>query len=142
MELYSEDKLINIYNSDLVTLGFKLSMKDYVYQTNNIFYNINKSFIDNFIDFIDKDLCCIPRIYLKQYKIIDKYNNILILFKTYNFIENIDYKLISHNDTYNIHPEAFKKMLIKTSITLEKQFFRFMLTVMKKWEISIKIWND
>ena len=60
---------IQVYNQILVTEGEVITIIEYVKKLNDKFYHIDIPFIDDFMDFIDKEDCCIEHILLQKYDI-------------------------------------------------------------------------
>ena len=60
---------IQTYNQNLVNKGEYITIIEYVKKLNDKFYNIDIPFIDDFMDFVDKEECCIEHILLQKYDI-------------------------------------------------------------------------
>ena len=61
---------INEYNTYLVENQVNINIIEYVKEVNKLEYNINIKFIDEFIELVSKDNCCIHHIMLQNYGII------------------------------------------------------------------------
>ena len=74
-------------------------MRDYVKKINELVYNIDISFIDDFLNLVEKNEICIPHKYLIEYGIINTTKNdstiILRVLNQFEPIEGEDYLL--HN---------------------------------------------
>lgn len=118
---------INSYNTHLVNTSQDIDFNEYVKQVNKISNsNIDLSLMD-LTDFHNRNECCIPHSYLYTFKLLTtkrgRYvtKDIYKLLQTYT--EGIDY-IVRHvsikqnnnikiNDEFYIHPNAFRKMLMK-----------------------------
>ena len=58
---------IQKYNEDLISKNEEIIILDYVKKLNDKFYNIDISFIDDFIELVDKDDFCIHHEMLVKY---------------------------------------------------------------------------
>ena len=58
---------IQKYNEDLISTNEEIIILDYVKKLNDKFYNIDVSFIDDFIELVDKDDFCIHHEVLFKY---------------------------------------------------------------------------
>ena len=138
------------YNTYLVNNDIDINIINYVKEVNNFIYNIDISFIDNFLDLVEKDTICIPHEYLIKYGVIttknDSYTIIRIL-NQFEPIENEDYQL--HNvvelrtqggtgikKEYTLHPRLFKLCLMRSKNTLKYSKYYLLL------EECIKYYND
>ena len=65
------------YNNWLIENKENITIIDYVKQVNKILYNIDISFIDDFIELVSKDECCIHDNMLQKYGVLNtkKYTN-------------------------------------------------------------------
>ena len=81
------------YNNYLVNNNIDINIINYVKEVNNLIYNIDISFIDKFIDLVEKDEICIPHELLIKYGVIttNKSNDIMVLLNQFDPIENKDY---------------------------------------------------
>ena len=61
---------IQEYNSYLIDNQVNINIIDYVKEVNKIKYTIDISFIDEFIELISKNECCIHHNMLEKYEII------------------------------------------------------------------------
>ena len=140
---------IQSYNEYLVTNKIQIHIIDYVKQINNKCFNIDISFIDEFIELVSKDECCIHHLLLKKYKVV-KLNkgttDINRLIKQYDFIQDEDFRLrivaesksggCTHKNDYYLHPRAFKMCLMRSLKT--KVYARYYILL----EECIKHYHD
>ena len=140
---------VQSYNEYLVTNKIQIHIIDYVKQINNKCFNIDISFIDEFIELVSKDECCIHHLLLKKYKVV-KLNkgttDINRLIKQYDFIQDEDFRLrivaesksggCTHKNDYYLHPRAFKMCLMRSLKT--KVYARYYILL----EESIKHYHD
>ena len=113
---------IKEFNEKLVNQKVDITIVDYVKQVNNLFYNIDIGFIDDFIEIVDKDICCITHELLMKYgvtsltagsydvkKIIDRNDG----------RQGADYEVsqLAERMTYVLNPTFFKKLLIRSRNT-------------------------
>ena len=134
------------FNEKLVKNNIDIGIIDYVKIINEKYYNIDISFIDNFIDLINKDECCIPHEFLKTLGITQLTggsSDVKKILNNNNGIENKDYMLqLSHTAenreqiTYVLHPLIFKKILIRNKNTDKYANYYLLL------EMCIKHYND
>jgi hypothetical protein len=132
---------INEYNTYLVENQVNINIIDYVKEVNKLEYNINIKFIDEFIELVSKDDCCIHHIMLQNYGIISLTSgttDIKRLLKQNKFIENKDFELrnvaelrsqggISNKNEYYLHPDAFKICLMRSFKTREYAIYYLLL---------------
>ena len=83
------------YNTYLVNNDIDINIINYVKEVNNFIYNIDISFIDNFLDLVEKDTICIPHEHLIKCGVIttNRSNDIMVLLNQFEPIENEDYRL-------------------------------------------------
>ena len=129
--LMSSNSAINDYNTYLVENQLNINIIDYVKEINKL--NITKKkidilFIDEFIELVNKDECCIHHDMLQNYGISSLKGgtaDIKKILKQNNFIENEDFELrnvselrsqggISNKNEYYLHPDAFKICLMRS----------------------------
>ena len=138
------------YNNWLIENKENITIIDYVKEINKILYNIDISFIDEFVELVNKDECVIHHNMLYKYEVLtsnNTTNHIKRLFEPYNLIENEDYNLsnvgqvrqnrgevIKHE--YYLHPRAFKICLMRSLKT--RKYAKYYLLL----EECIKYYND
>ena len=140
---------IQSYNEYLVTNKIQIHIIDYVKQINNKCFNIDISFIDEFIELVSKDECCIHHSLLKKYEISSLTGgskDINRLLKQYDFIKDEDFRLsivaesksggCTHKNEYYLHPRAFKLCLMRSLNT--KTYAKYYILL----EECIKHYND
>ena len=143
-------KSIDEYNSYLVDNQININIIDYVKEVNKLEFKIDISFIDEFIELVSKNECCIHHNMLEKYEIL-KLNkgtyNVKIMLNQNNFIENKEYLIqnvldqlssgTKYKNEYYLHPRAFKMCLMRsknkkeyTNYYLLIYFFKNKLTVL------------
>jgi hypothetical protein len=141
---------ITDYNISLINNKTNITIIDYVKQINKLKFNIDISFIDEFIELVSKDECCIHHNMLQKYGILTlkgTTSDIKRMFDQYELEENLDYNL--HNvmqvrlnrgevikKEYYLHPNAFKICLIRSKNT--KKYAKYYILL----EQCIKYYND
>ena len=145
-----EYKNVNEYINYLIDNQVNINIIEFIKEINKIKYNIDISFIDEFIELVSKDECCIEHNMLVKYNVISlkgTTNDVKRLLEQNNFIENEDYQLrnvaqlrpqggTSIKNEYYLHPRAFKMCLMRSLKT--KQYARYYLLL----EECIKYFND
>jgi phage anti-repressor protein len=155
---------IDKYNNNLVSSKTIINIIDYVKAINKLKYNIDINFIDEFIELVNKDECCIHHNMLQKYNILNLKNgstNIKRILDQYEFIENEDFKLLKveefnsnggrgNKNEYYLHPRAFKiclmrslktKIYAKYYLLLEeciKYFNEYQIELNKKYMITLE----
>ena len=140
---------IEKYNNKLILSKEIISIVEYVKNINKLKYNIDIDFIDEFIELVNKDECCIHHENLQKYGVCTlnsttgDINKILVRNK---FIENEDYLLgkvsqqlssgTKYKNVYNLHPRAFKICLMRSTKTIKYAKYYLLL------EECIKHYND
>ena len=141
---------INEYNTYLVENQVNINIIDYVKEVNKIKYKIDISFIDEFIELVSKDNCCIHHNMLQKYEIISLNkgsSNIKRLLEQNEFIDKEDFDLLNVEEVrpqggtvikneYYLHPRAFKICLMRSLKT--KKYAKYYLLL----EECIKYYND
>lgn len=138
MQFIPMNKQINSFNLDLIKLRSNYSINEYLHQLNNIFYKIDKLFIDKLYKLINKETCCIPYTYLEEFNIINtinKYSDVLKLFNKHKFIKDIDYVYIKEENKYYIHPDVFNELMMTSCKT---NIYRNYYIILQKY---IKFYN-
>ena len=141
---------IEEYNTYLVENQINVNIIDFVKEVNNLEFKIDISFIDEFIELVSKNECCIHHNMLEKYEIL-KLNkgtyDVKIMLKQNNFIENKEYQLrnvpelrpqggSSIKNEYYLHPRAFKICLMRSKNKKEYAYYYILL------EECIKYYND
>jgi len=141
---------VNEYVNYLIENQININIIEFVKEINKIKYNIDISFIDEFIELVNKDECCINNIMLEKYGVL-KLNKgttrVKELLEQNNFIENEDYQLSKVRELrpqggssikykYYLHPRAFKICLMRSKNT--KKYANYYLLL----EEAIKYFND
>jgi phage anti-repressor protein len=138
------------YNNYLIETQKQIDIIEYVKEVNKIEYNIDIDFINNLIDLVSKNECCIHHNLLQKYGILSLKSgstDIKNLIKQYEFIDNEDYQIrnvselrpqggTSIKKNYYLHPRAFKICLMRSLKT--KKYARYYLLL----EECIKYYND
>jgi hypothetical protein len=87
---------INEYNTYLVDNQVNINIIDYVKEINKLEFKIDISFIEEFIELVSKNKCCIHHNMLQKYGILtlkEGTKDVKRIFEQYEFEENIDFKL-------------------------------------------------
>ena len=130
---------ITDYNQTLVNSKTNISIINYVKDVNKLIFNIDISFIDEFIELVSKDECCIHHNMLQKYEVLTlkgTTNDVKKLFEQYEFEQNKDFELRNvsqfrpQGDKYNkneyiLHPRAFKICLMRSLKT--KKYAKYYL---------------
>ena len=137
------------YNTYLVDNQVNINIIEYVKEVNKLKYNIDISFIDEFIELVSKNDCCIHHNMLQKYGIISlkgTTNDIKRILEQNDFIENEDFQLrnvaqqllsgTKYKNEYYLHPRAFKICLMRSKNT--KIYAKYYLLL----EECIKYYND
>jgi hypothetical protein len=61
---------IEKYNNELIREQRNINIIDYINEVNKLFYKIDTSFINEFIDLISRNECCIHHNLLEKYEVI------------------------------------------------------------------------
>ena len=144
-------KSVEEYNNYLVDNQIQITIINYVKEVNKISYNIDISFIDEFIELVNKNECCIHHSMLQKYGVIssksETTSDIKKLLNQYEMEEHHDFTTgqVSRRNNgrgsnicneYFLHPRAFKLCLMRSLKT--KQYARYYLLL----EECIKYYND
>jgi len=141
---------IEKYISYLIENQININIIDFVKEINKLKYNIDISFIDEFIELISKDECCIHHDMLQKYGISSlnsTTNDIKKMLIQNELIETEDFKLGNvsqfnsnggrgNKNEYFLHPRAFKLCLMRSLKT--KLYAKYYLLL----EECIKYFND
>ena len=141
---------IEEYNTYLVENQVNINIIDYVKEVNKLEFKIDISFIDEFIELVSKNECCIHHNMLEKYGILSLKSgtsDIKRLLEQNNFIENKDFNLrnvaeVRKNrgsvikNEYYLHPKTFKMCLMRSLKTREYANYYLLL------EECIKYFND
>ena len=90
---------INEFNEKLVENNIDIGIIEYVKALNKQFYNINIDFIDDFINLVDKDECCIPQEYLVKYGVLTNIDN---SYNVNRLIEQNFLEILGSNPMHNV----------------------------------------
>jgi hypothetical protein len=143
-------KTIEEYNEHLIENQTIPTIINYVKEINKIKNNIDISFIDDFIELVNKNECCIHHNMLVKYKVVSLNRgttDIKRLIEQYKLINDVDYQVrnvadlrpqggTSIKNIYYFHPRAFKICLIRSLKTLQYADYYLLL------EEAIKYFND
>jgi phage anti-repressor protein len=126
-----------------------MTIIEYVKEINKLQYNIDISFIDEFLDLVTKDECCIHHSLLTKYGILSGNSTAHVkrLLDQYALNENEDYQLskvgqrvpqggYSYKNEYYLHPNAFKLCLMRSLKT--KKYAKYYLLLEK----CVKYFSD
>ena len=126
--MINQNMQIQEFNHKLVEDKIDISIIEYVIELNEKFFNIDIHFIDDFMDLVDKDECCINYELLIKYGItsmIGGIGDIKKIIERNDGVEGTDFYLsqlafrddYSHKISYVLHPTFFKKILIRSRNT-------------------------
>ena len=117
-----------------------INIIDYVKEVNKLEFKIDISFIDEFIELVSKNECCIYHNMLEKYEVL-KLNkgtsDIKRLLDQNKFIENKEYLLrnvaeqfssgTKYKNEYFLHPRAFKICLMRSKNKKEYAYYYILL---------------
>ena len=137
------------YINYLIENQININIIEFVKEINKLKYNIDILFIDEFIELVSKDECCIHHNMLQKYGIISLKKgstDIKRILEQNEFDENEDFRLrnvaesksggCTHKIEYYLHPRAFKICLMRSLKT--KKYAKYYLLL----EECIKYFND
>ena len=137
---------IQEFNQQLIEDEIELTIIDYVKKLNEQFYDVDISFIDEFIDLVDKEGFNISHEMLYKYEILTKADsyNVLRILESNNFEEGIDYyRKVEGKGTegrnkniYMLSSDVFKVICIRTLKT--KKYAQYYILLEK----AIKYYNQ
>ena len=133
-------EMINDLHASLVTEQPNITVLEYVKVLNENFFNIDISFIDDFIDMVDKDGFNISHEMLFKYEVLTKSetsNDIFRILERYNFEDTVDYlrKIARVDDGrtekifYMLSSDVFKIICMRSLKT--KKFSRYYILLEK-----------
>ena len=109
---------IQAYNQKLVNGNEVITIIEYVKKLNDTFYHIDISFIDDFIELVDKEGFIISHDMLFKYQILSKTSstNVLISLNSYELEDHLHYQLSqqqvddgrTNKNIYMLTSDAFK----------------------------------
>ena len=133
---------IKEFNEKLVQDKKDFTIIDYVKELNKIYFDIDISFIDDFIDLVDKEGFVIHHSMLEKYQVItikDTYE-VKRLLEKYEFEHDKDYKTtpaqLRGGTDYMLNGEIFKMILMRSKNT--KRYAQYYILLEK----CIKYYND
>ena len=139
-------EMISQLNASLVNEQPDITVLDYVKLLNENIFNIDISFIDDFIGSVDKEGFIINHEMLFKYEILLKTSstNVLNSLSSYEFVDGVDYQLSrqliddgrTEKNIYMLNTDAFKMICIRSKNT--KKYARYYLLLEK----CIKYYND
>ena len=130
-EIIKNKKAIE-YNDYLIENDIDYTLIEYLKDANNKFYNYDISFMEQFMELVERVYFCISHEYLIKYKVItdgsNVSSNVLKMLKSRGLNEGEDYMLFQQEEhrkngskyTKNIYmltPDALKKCLIGSAKT-------------------------
>ena len=140
---------IEEYNNYLVQNKTDVDIIEYVKEINKLTFNIDISFIDDFIKLVDTDTCCIHHSMLKKYEVSNLTagsSHVIRLMQQNGFINKKDYLLTKvgeqifsgtkYKNEYYLHPDTFKICLIRSQNT--QIYARYFLLLEK----AVKYYRD
>ena len=142
-------KTIEEYNNYLIYNQIVIQIIDYVKEVNKLKFKIEINFIDEFIELVNKNECCIHHNMLEKYGVLklNKGTSVVSrLLEQNEFKDNKDFRLhnvvesnsggCTHKKEYYLHPRAFKISLMRSKNT--KKYANYYLLL----EECIKYFND
>ena len=143
-------KSIEEYITYLVDNQVNVNIIDFVKEVNKLEFKIDITFIDEFIELVSKNECCIHHNMLEKYEVLklDKgTTRVKELLEQNNFIEKKDFNLSNIREVrknrgtvikneYYLHPRAFKLCLMRSKNKKEYAYYYLLL------EECIKYYND
>ena len=139
---------IEEYNDYLIKNKIVAPILEYVKDVNDIIYNIEIDFIEELLDLVIKDECCIHHNMLVKYGILTLKSgttDIKNVIKQYEFndkdylVRKVSEQLKSgtkYKNEYYFHPNAFKLCLMRSLNT--KKYAKYYILL----EVCIKYYND
>jgi len=140
------------YNQLLGSQKVELTIVEYITEANSKLFQMDIDFVVELMDLVGKDDCCIPHELLYKYGVLTERDNsydVKRVLEQYDFIEGKDYQLPTRNVavprnsdgtfvkiTYMLHPDTFKKILIRCKNTYKYADYYLML------EKCVKYYND
>jgi len=144
--MMSSEMQIQNFNQKLIEENIDINIIDYVKLLNDQFYNIDISFINDFISLVGKNECCIHHDMLEKYgvltltggttnvkRIIDQ--NVLKVgdCPLYNVVDR-DKNDQAHKINYFLHPRLFKFILIRSkNNTVYAEYYIFLEEAIKHY---------
>ena len=122
-------KQIQKFNEKLVNENIEVNIRDYVIELNENFFNIDISFIDDFMNLVTKEYPCIEHKLLQKcgaIQLTSGSNDFKKILERYKAHDGLDYTVrnlsdrddYSHKIEYILHPPLFTKILIRSQNTL------------------------
>ena len=139
---------IEEYNNTLVKNKTDITIIKYVKKINKLTFKIDISFINDFIELVDLDTCCIHHSMLQKYKVSNLTSGtkeVIVIMEQYGFINGKDYKLGNipefnggrgNKNNYYLHPDTFKICCQRAKNTLVYAKYFILL------EKCMKYYND
>ena len=123
---------IQQFNEELVKNNEDITITEYITKVNDLFYKIEINFMNDLMEMVDKDECCIDHKLLVKYgitnltagsvdvkKIIDRNDG--CLGSDYKISELAYRDYYTHKIDYFLHPTFFKKNLLDVEILINTQ---------------------
>ena len=136
-------EMISQLNASLVNEQPDITVLDYVNLLNENIFNIDISFIDDFIGSVDKEGFIINHEMLFKYEILLKTSstNVLNSLSSYEFVDGMDYQLSkqliddgrTEKYVYMLNTDAFKMICIRSKNT--KKICAILFTFRKVYKI-------
>ena len=137
---------IQAYNQKLVNENDVITIIEYVKKLNDTFYHIDISFIDDFIELVNKEGFIISHEMLFKYNILSKSDSsqVLRLLDNYNFEISIDYSCIEevldhsskNRNVYMLTQDVFKILCMRSLKTKKYSHYYILL------EKAVTYYND
>ncbi len=119
---------VQAFNDDLVARGGQIDIRTYIKRINDdIFKQPIEMFVDDLIDLVVQDECCIPHDKLVTYGVLtDAHtsNHVLRVITQYQLVPDVDFRPTSGTSqggrratVYMFHPDAFELCLMRSKNT-------------------------
>ena len=125
-KMIEQTKMVNIqeFNENLVENGADISIKEYIEEVNDAFHQIDIDFVDDFMNLVKKDECCIHQDMLVKYGVLSSNTDsrdVKRILQQYNMKSDIYWSgnvavgncCHFEKHSYKLHPDAFKKILMR-----------------------------
>jgi phage anti-repressor protein len=143
------------FNEEIVNNNISITIIEYIKEANNRYYQIDISFMEEFINLVERNDYCIPHTTLIKYGILSDKNissDTNRLLEQYGFKENIDYLLCNvaeqvpsgtkYKNEYLLKPDTFKLCLIGSIKTRKYAKYYILLerciNYYNKYQIELK----
>ena len=133
-------------NQKIIDENVEINIVDYVKLLNYDVYHIDISFLDDFINLVDKDECCVHHDMLYKYGVLTKRNSTHDILRNienqklenetslYNLTSCINARGTAEQNIYFLHPRLFKFILIRSkNNTVYAEYYIFLEEAIKRY---------